>query len=485
MVAFLSNLVFLVMGALLLLPLLDIADSSQQIEEGTLKVMRELVVKTQPPGIPIEGADIPFEGSSMYEKDTWVETGIAPTKSGAYHFVGWEVDDARYPGNPITLLMDTDHTAIAIYSIGGDRSKQVSDDDEDDKKHLLTIISPYGKTVGSGWYDDGESADFKVLEKYVYDEYRDGVRYAFKAWDDGNAPNLMSNSIVMGESKEVRANWTEEYRLDLLNSLPDVNLIGAGWHEQGSRASLSAISDAELDKVKYTFRGWISAGPNAAIMDDSKLPTTSIIVGGPYTIMADWEKQYYLDINSDYGKVEGEGYYDAGTYGIASIDSEVQQIGRSGVRVVFDGWDGDANSGGMNVKVLMDGPKSIDAKWKKQYYFTINSEYGIPNGSDWYDEGQVANFGINLPRDPAGFWKQQIFYGWDGSFSTAAMTGAVLMNGPKIVTAQWSEDYSIAYLNMGIIGGIIAGASFAYIKFKKRSKSHNDSPVPPNVWMTY
>ena len=172
MVAFLSNSVFLVMGVLLLLPLLDIADSSQQIEEGTQKVMRELVVKTQPPGIPIEGADTPFEGSIMYEKDTWVETGIAPTKSGPYYFVGWTVDDAPYPGNPITILMDTDHTAVAIYSIGGDTSIQVSDDDEDDKKHLLTIISPYGKTVGSGWYDDGESANFRVLEKYVYDEYR-------------------------------------------------------------------------------------------------------------------------------------------------------------------------------------------------------------------------------------------------------------------------------------------------------------------------
>ncbi len=479
MVVFLSNLVFLVMGALLLLPLLDIADSSQQIEGGTPNVMRELVVRTQPPGIPIEGADIPIEGSGMYEKNTWIETGIAPTKWGAYHFVGWVVDDALYPGNPITILMDTDHTAVAIYSIGGDTSMPVSDDD--DKKHLLTIISPYGKTVGSAWYDDGESADFRVLEKYVYDEYRDGVRYAFKAWDNGNAPNLMSNSIIMSESKEIKANWTEEYRVDLLNSLPDVNLIGAGWHEQGSRASLSAISNAELYKVKYTFRGWISAGPNAAIMDDSKLSTTSIIVGGPYTIMADWERQYYLDINSDYGKVEGEGYYDTGTYAIASIDSEIQQIGRPGIRVVSDGWDGDANSGGMNVKVLMDGPKSIDAKWKKQYYLTINSEYGIPNGSDWYDEGQLANFGINLPRDPAGFWKQETFYGWDGSFSTAAMTGAVLMNGPKIVTAKWSDDYSIAYLNMGILGGIIVGASFAYKKIKKQPKSHNDSTELP-IW---
>ena len=453
-------LLLLVIGALLLLPALNSASANHEIGDGYIHTnVYGLVVKTSPPGLYIDG-------SGMYEEDTWVKTGTAPEEWGAFEFVGWKVDQNWYSGNPLKILMDKKHTAIAIYS-ANHVNKQGSDDGEN---NLLTIISPYGKTAGSGSYLVGETAEFRALEQYVYDEFRDGVRHAFAGWDTGNTPNLMSNSIIMNESKVVKANWNEQYRLDHLNSMSGMDLIGVGWHDKGSRASLVAISNSEPELgagVKYVFKEWVSVGPNAALIEDPKSPATSIIMEKPYGIMADWKKQYYLDISSGYGKVEGAGYYDAGTYATASIDSEVGDIGKDGIRVVFDGWDVDANSDGMNVKVFMDGPKSLDAKWKKQYYLTINSEYGIPNGSDWYDEGQVATFGINIPRDPAGFWKQQIFYGWDGSFTTTSMTGAVLMNGPKIVNAQWSEDYSTAYLNIGIIAGIVVGGLFTYKKMRK------------------
>ena len=463
----------LVIGVLLLLPALNSASANHEIGDEVIHTnIYELVVKTSPPGLYIDG-------SGMYQGDTWVKTGAAPEGWGAFEFVGWKVDDRWYSGNPLKILMDREHTAIAIYSANHVK-KQGSDDG---KNNLLTIISSYGKTTGSGSYLVGETAEFRVLEQYVYDEFQEGIRYAFAGWDTGNTPNLMSNSIIMDESKVVKANWNEQYRLDHLNSMSEMDLIGAGWYDNSSRASLVAINDSEPGSgagIKYVFKEWVNVGPNAALIEDPKSSATSIIMEKSYAIMADWKKQYYLDISSEYGKVEGAGYYDAGTYATASIDSEVGDIGKAGIRVIFDGWDGDANSDGMNVKVFMDGPKSLDAKWEKQYYLTINSEYGNPSGSDWYDQGQVATFGISIPRDPAGFWKQQIFYGWDGSFTTTSMTGAVLMNGPKIVNAQWSEDYSTAYLNIVIIVVTGVGSFFAYKKMRKRKATpppKEDKPI--------
>ena len=453
---------------MMLFPTINSAGGDHEIGDEVIhKDIYELVVKTSPPGLYIDG-------SGMYEKDTWVKTGTAPEQWGAYGLVGWKIDDRLFSENPITILMDKSHTAVAIYSINHVKKQ----DSGDGKHHFLTIISPYGKTTGSGSYLEGKTAEFRAIEQYVYDEFREGVRHAFAGWNSGNTPNLMSNSIIMDESKVVTVNWTEQYRLDLPNSISGMDLIGAGWHDKGSRASLVVISDSEPESevgVKYAFKGWLSVGPNAALIEDPKSPVTSIVMEKPYAMMADWQKQYYLDISSEYGIVEGDGYYDAGTYATASIDSETPDIGKDGTRVVFDGWDGDANSDGMNVKVFMDGPKSLDAKWKKQYYLTVNSEYGIPHGTGWYDEGQVGNFGTNMPRDPAGLWKQQIFYGWDGSFTTTAMTGAIFMNGPKTVSAQWSEDYSIAYLNLSIVASAIIGGSFAYKNIKKRTKSQKDS----------
>ncbi len=456
-----NTLALLVIGVLFLLPLMESAYSSHEIVGGTPKVMNELVVKSEPRGILITG-------SSMYESNTWAETGIAPASSGSFEFAGWKVDGEWYIGNPITVLMDADHSAVAIYSlVHGD----LTPENHSSNKHYLTIISPYGNTTGSGWYIQEKTADFAVSEKYVYDDFRDGIRYAFNGWDDGKTPNLLSNSIIMNESKVVTANWTKQYRLDFVNSSAEVNLLGSGWHDEGSLASLTAIDNSELDKTIYTFKEWLNAGPNAAIIENSNSSSTSIAMENSYLIMAVWQEQYYLDINSGYGKVEGDGYYDAGTYAKSFIGSEIQETGKAGVRLAFDGWDGDANSQSMNVKVFMDSPKSIDANWEKQYYLTINSEWGNPYGSDWYDGGQIANFGINIHREPAGFWNQQLFYGWDGSSKTSGMKGTVLMNEPKTIIAKWSDDSSTAFLNIGIIAALLVVASFGYKTMKKRVKS--------------
>ena len=452
----------------MLLPALNSASADHEIGDEVIhKNIYALVVKTSPPGLYIDG-------SGMYEKDSWAKTGTAPKQWGALEFVEWKVNDVWYPGNPPSIIMDKDHTAVAIYALHP-LKKQGSGVGT---YHNLTIISPYGKTTGSDDYLEGYTATFKVLEQYVYDEFRDGIRYAFSGWSDGNTKNLMDNSITMDKSKVITVSWTEQYRLDILNSIQEMDVISTGWHDKSSNASLIAISNFENEAeggVKRAFEEWMSIGPNAAPIKDLKSPTTSVIMNKPYVIAADWKKQYYLDIDNKYGKVEGSGYYDAGTYATASIDSEIQNTGKDGTRLVFGGWYGDASSDGVNVKVLMDGPKSLEVEWKTQYYLTVNSEYGTPHGSDWYDEGQVATFGTNLPRDPVGLWKQRTFYGWDGSLKTTSMTGVVLMNGPKIVNAQWSEDYSIAFLNIGIIAGVIIGGSFAYRKMRKRTKSHKDS----------
>ena len=460
MVSKINTLALFGIGVLFLLPLLESAHSNSEIEGGTPTLMNDLMVKSEPQGI-VE------TGTYMHESNTWGETRIAPASSGPYEFVGWKVDDEWYMGNPITVLMDTDHKAVAVYSLV---HETLTSENHSTTTHDLTIISAYGTTTGSGLYIDEKTADFAVSEKYVYDEYQEGIRYVFNGWDDGKTVKLLNNSIVMNSSKAVKANWTEQYRLDFVNSNPDVTLIGSGWHDKGSLATLTAINNSDLDKTIYTFKEWLSAGPNAAIIQNSNSSSTSIAMEKPYLIMADWQEQFYLDVNSGYGQVNGSGYYDAGTYATSFIDSEIQETGEDDVRVTFDGWDGDARSQSMNVKVFMDSPKSIEANWNKQYYLTVNSEYGNPYGSEWYDDGQAATFGIKVPREPAGFWNKQVFYAWDGSSNTPGMKGTTIMNGPKTITAQWSDDSSTSMLNIGIIAGLAVVVSAGYVVLKKRAK---------------
>jgi len=427
----------------------------------------ELKIKSSPPGLQIDG-------SGTYEEDSWIVTGIAQQKWGAYEFVGWTVDGKWVDGNPTTVLMNKDHTVIGVYSLHPVKKQDSANFQENDNESTfdLTIISPYGKTIGSGRYSEGNMVDFSVSEQYTYDEIHDGVRYAFSGWSGGYTPNLMSNFIKMTDSQTIEANWSKQYRLDILDSIQNKNIISTSWHNENSTAPL-VISNFESKsdgQVKRTINEWISTGSNYAIIKDSKIPITSVVMDNPYAISIDWKNQFYLDVNSKYGKVEGSGFYDEGDVVVASIDSEMQSTGIAGTRLIFDGWRGDVNSDGINVQVIMDGPKSLEGVWGKQFQLTVNSEYGIPSGTGWYNEGEVATFGTNIPRDPVGLWQQNTFQGWSGDTEIQSDTGSILMNSPKTVTAKWNVDYFIAFLNIGLISSTAIGGLLIYKKMKKGSK---------------
>ncbi|MCH7966956.1 MAG: hypothetical protein IIB02_06000, partial [Thaumarchaeota archaeon] len=435
----------------------------------------ELKIKSSPPGLQ-------FNNSAMYEDGVWVEIDVAQKKWGAYNFVGWSIDKNRVDGNPITVLMDKDHTATAIYAIHPAKNQDSVSFTQDKNAYDLTIISAYGKTLGSGSYYNGEIVYFRVLDQYVSDEIYEGVRYAFSKWSDGYNPNLMSNFIKMNGSKIITTDWSKQYRLEILDSNQNMKVVSTSWHSANSTAPLVMSSfETEFDgQVKHKINEWISVGSNHAVIKDPKNSITSVVMDNPYSISVDWKNQFYLNINSKYGKVEGSGFYDEGDMIVATIDSEIQKTGISGTRLIFDGWSGDASSDGTNVQIMMNEPKSIEGKWKKQFELVVNSKYGNPNGAGWYDEGEIATFGTNIPREPIGFWQQNTFQGWSGDAEIESNTGVILMNGPKIITAKWGIDYFIAFMNIGIISSTAIGGLFIYKKMKKGKKQEKLSQKDTN-----
>ena len=324
----------------------------------------ELKIKSSPTGLP-------FEGSVLYEENSWVVTDIAQPKWGAYEFVSWTVDDQWVEGNPITVLMDKDRVVTAIYALHPIQKQDSVNfvQDESEETFDLSIISPYGKTLGTGSYSAGEVVDFSVSQQFVVDPVNEGVRYAFSGWSDGNTPNLMTNFIKMDESKTITANWSKQYSLKILDSTQNMDVIGVSWHNENSTAPLTVNNfDVKSDGyVKRTLNEWISTGSNFADIKDPKSSATGVFMDNPFEISIDWKNQFYLDATSKYGTVIGNGFYDEGSIVTASINSEIQNSGIAGTRLVFDGWNGDAISDGQNVQVIMDEPKSIEGVWKKQF----------------------------------------------------------------------------------------------------------------------
>ncbi|MEM0007971.1 MAG: hypothetical protein QXR89_06890 [Candidatus Bathyarchaeia archaeon] len=103
-----------------------------------LPIKYYLAIRTEPSGI----AAIPGEG--WYNEGTVVSLtapNVVPILTGVrYKFSYWDVDGLPWTGNPITLIMDKNHTATAHYTL----------------QYFLSVkTSPAGIAVipGEGWYD--------------------------------------------------------------------------------------------------------------------------------------------------------------------------------------------------------------------------------------------------------------------------------------------------------------------------------------------
>jgi hypothetical protein len=70
-----------------------------------------------------------------------------------------------------------------------------------------------------------------------------------------------------------------------------------------------------------------------------------------------------LDIESEYGDPQGEGWYEKDAMVNVSISSPLGII----VRDAFTGWSGDINTSDLEATVSMNTPKRIVATWHKDY----------------------------------------------------------------------------------------------------------------------
>ena len=89
---------------------------------------------------------------------------------------------------------------------------------------------------------------------------------------------------------------------------------------------------------------------------------------------------------------------------------------------------------------------------QSQYYLTIESEHGDPQGEGFYDAGSTATISITTP---VGFGIQYVFTGWSGDLIASTPTAQVLMNADRTVIVNWRSDYTQLYIIVGVLGTVI------------------------------
>jgi len=282
-----------------------------------------LTVKTEPEGI------VTIEGEGWYTEGTQVTLSApdpVPVSTGVrYKFLYWDVDGTQADENPITVVMDANHTATAHYRL----------------EYYLTVLSPFGTVGGEGWYPSGSTA-YATLNTGLID-HGNGTRRIFVNWtgDASGSNYAQSDPIIMDGPKTAVANWKTQHLLtvvtDPANLTPQPTRIPAGeagpanswWYDADTLVTLTAQT-----VTGYTFNYWDVDGASQG----SGVNPITVAMDGPHTTTAHYTVHvitFTLKIETTTGGTTNPA---PGTY-TYSAGTQVQVTAIPSNGYIFDHWE--------------------------------------------------------------------------------------------------------------------------------------------------
>jgi M6 family metalloprotease-like protein len=430
---------------------------SETNKENNMKILRAVVgyaltLQLRPPGA---GADLQW----------WISVnGVNQTYVGIGEFqIGVLPGPNTLEIQPLIYLNPSSRYVFRQWSDGvasNSRSVTVSSDmtlSVDFRLQFLLSLEPSGGvTSGGGWYDSGTLVTIAATSP---SNVIDGQsRLVFQCWSGDTESNSTTMTVTMSRPYRMIANWKSQYYLNVQSPYA---AVGAGWYDANAQAVVSLNSPvATANGVRYVFVKWSGdlSGANES---------QSITMSGPKFVSAQWETQYELKIESDYGHTNGAGWYGPGTQARFGVDTSVIDLANS-TRRVFAQWSGDASGYSQQGTITMDSPKAIRAYWKTQYLVAfatkgicnetvvtvmLNSEphqVKVPSTVElWLDARSSASFSTNATVS-AGF-RRYVFQEWKNS------TGGTI-ESPQTVLRP--EKYTAFYKELSLFPCIIATVTF-------------------------
>jgi hypothetical protein len=210
---------------------------------------------------------------------------------------------------------------------------------------------------GKGTYNDGTAASFSVTSLII--PSKANQRYVFSYWSGDFSGASPSGTVTMDSAKSVVANYQLQNLLKVsADPLGVTSASGEGWYLPTDSVTVgplpSSISGGE--GARYVFQQWtIDSVPASGT-------SVQIMMDAPHTLVAHYKTQYLLTVSSDYGIVQGGGWYDAGSSATFSVTTEVDTS--YGVKQVFEKWTGDMKSTSASSTITMDSPHTLRAVWR-------------------------------------------------------------------------------------------------------------------------
>jgi hypothetical protein len=133
--------------------------------------------------------------------------------------------------------------------------------------------------------------------------------------------------------------------------------------------------------------------------------------------------------------------------GAVTIEVPSELSGSEGMKSTFSNWSKFGNSNPL--RVIMNSTLDITAKYNDQYAVTVNSPYGVTQGSGWYMAGANATFAVNSTVD-VGNGIRRAFLQWQGDSNSTSPEAWFIVNSAKHVTAEWKTQYALTISAPGL-----------------------------------
>ncbi len=265
-----------------------------------------------------------------------------------------------------------------------------------------------------------------------------GVRQFFTRWSDGNLTN--PRQITVTSNTVMQAVYRAQYLLTVNRN--EGTTTPTGWYDANTVSNVYATnpSNVTANNSRLIFSAWSG---------DLNSSSTSIAINmtRPVSLKANWVKQYYVTIISPTGSPKGEGWYNAGSLATVAVQSTVQYT--NGTRQLFTGWNSTSLGNTPTAQIMVNAPTALQAAWKTQYLVTLQTQYGTPSGSGWYDTGSNVQVSIQ-PEIEYGNRTRREFAGWAGDYSATGGNVTLHVDSPKTLVAKWMTQYELRFKVTGI-----------------------------------
>ncbi len=285
-----------------------------------------------------------------------------------------------------------------------------------------------------------------------------GARVLFIRWGDGITS--LSRAVSVSSDLSLSVLTKQQYYLGLQSTYGTP--VGSGWYDSGSKGTFSVQSSLDHGNgTRRVFTGWFKGSQTFANSANGSLDMTSSA-----NLVAGWKKQYYVNLVSQYGNPSGGGWYDPAASVTATVSSPFST--GNDTRYLTTGFAGTGSApqagSGTSVTFSLNTPSTLTFNWKTQYYVQVATEFGNARGAGWYDAGATASISVNQTSVSVNAFLTKRFAGWSGGLVSASPSAVLTVDGPKRVSAVWTDDLTNAYLTSGGVAAVVAAVGVYFLR---------------------